>query len=395
MKKGNSFFDLSDGHWSGVPNELINCPYLAHSTFRLLAALASCGSTCFPGYKHISRTTGMSSDTVSRCIKEIVDRQIIRYERGGNKRKRSNRYSVRPRKDWILGPKSNPQRPEECGIGPSLIDQEGSLGVPNSNKTHTKKNDSASSSEVPDSFTASVGARADSWNLGSTPHTKTLETQDVTSALQAGAHLENSTSCNEPLGDRISSWSGPQCALDECSQVSTEMPFHSAIEILANDERLVGKYATARLRKFCQELQTLSALGDAPLAIESMLSEAINFRFGRLLSPEAFSKLARIVDSASAETLVNTYSKASEHRIHGHLASELLDGFEYVLGDRGMQAAANYVVEFEKQHGVNVPDFFVEDVLRDQLPNGSSMDCYGRKMEWRSALKTARWWGNR
>ena len=87
------------------PNEIFIlglCPgELAVYSYLLCCANRKTGQ-CWPSYKTIGRATGMSSNTVRKCVCELVDKGLIRTEntsvitRAGLKRNGSLLYTILP-----------------------------------------------------------------------------------------------------------------------------------------------------------------------------------------------------------------------------------------------------------------------------------------------------------
>lgn len=95
MKKKDEF-DL----YSKLPHVLARCGSVSLRAFRVFGYLLSF-SPCFPSYRAIRAATGLSNETITKAIKELVVRKMIAYTKGGTK-SGSNEYFILPVEQWDL-----------------------------------------------------------------------------------------------------------------------------------------------------------------------------------------------------------------------------------------------------------------------------------------------------
>ena len=84
-----------------IDNELIRCPGIGYTPFRLIAFLKSFSEgRCYPSRRVITRDTGMSDATISKALSELQQYNMLSYIRGSDQR--SNRYTIKPEDEWKL-----------------------------------------------------------------------------------------------------------------------------------------------------------------------------------------------------------------------------------------------------------------------------------------------------
>lgn len=81
MGKINYFKNLK-GEFVMVPNEIVKCPYISPTAFRILVYLAMY-EPIHPGYKKIMEHTGLAKGTVSKGLKELEVMGLIVQDKRG------------------------------------------------------------------------------------------------------------------------------------------------------------------------------------------------------------------------------------------------------------------------------------------------------------------------
>lgn len=78
-------------NFTQIPNEILRCPYISIKA-RLLYSVLLTYKPSHPSYKKLQDITGLTRNRVGSCLKELLQRNIINYEKG-NSRKKANLYT--------------------------------------------------------------------------------------------------------------------------------------------------------------------------------------------------------------------------------------------------------------------------------------------------------------
>ena len=95
--------------WAKIPFILIKNRVLNYSTRIFVSYLLCFSNRRFPSRARISKDTGLSDDTITKCIAEAMSFNILNYERGNSKHK-ANEYFILNESDWKIPAKLENQK---------------------------------------------------------------------------------------------------------------------------------------------------------------------------------------------------------------------------------------------------------------------------------------------
>ncbi len=131
-----------------VANDIARCANISMASKALYLVIKSYNPS-FPSYKILQEITGWGKTTISLCLKELVLRSLIKYEKG-NSCKRANQYFITsldqcdltsPQWGPVMKKKRSPTSPQRGPVTPPTSPQPGPELVLNgdSNKNNIKK----------------------------------------------------------------------------------------------------------------------------------------------------------------------------------------------------------------------------------------------------------------
>ena len=96
---------LLDSGYSPFPRVIMRMKEVSSSAKIVLSAILDKimldgSGACFPSYKTIADSTGLSRPTISKCLKEWKKIEVLDWEKDGYSC--SNRYCIKPLPDWVL-----------------------------------------------------------------------------------------------------------------------------------------------------------------------------------------------------------------------------------------------------------------------------------------------------
>lgn len=87
-------------NFTQIPNDLIRTDRLSVKSKMLLFIIMSYNPS-FPSYAKLRQITGFGKSTISNALKELVDSNVIKYNKGSNVAGRSNLYTILDSSEWF------------------------------------------------------------------------------------------------------------------------------------------------------------------------------------------------------------------------------------------------------------------------------------------------------